>query len=433
MRTNIVMKKVTVVLFVISCLLQVAAADNWPQWRGAKLDSISNETNLPKSFKDENQLWKTELPGPGGASPIVWGDNVFVASVDGDGLALLCVSVNDGDVRWKQELEGKNANNRMDKSNSASCSPVTDGEHVWVMLSNGVVHCFTVDGDLVWKKDMQDEYGKFVIQFGMTSTPLLDNGKLYFQFIHGNMRDRKTTSIGMLVALEAKSGDEIWKSRRESPAVAENKHAYTTPVIYRGGESEFLVVHGADYATGHDLKDGKELWRVGGFNPAETYNNFLRFVSSPVCSESLIVIPSAKNGPVIALSPNADGKVENDSEAILWKLDKGTPDVASPVVSNGRVYLARENGVFMVLDAKNGDVIYEERLLRDRHRSTPVVADGAIYLIGRDGKALVIADATEFKLISQTDLKEDTTASPAVSNGRIFVRTNKSLMAFGKK
>ena len=425
------MKKFTVVLFMIFCLSQVVVADNWPQWRGAKLDSISNEKDLPKSFKDENRLWKIELPGPGGASPVVWGDRIFIATVDGDGLALMCVSTA-GEVQWKQELEGKNANIRMDKSNSASCSPVTDGEHVWVMLSNGVVHCFTVAGDLAWKKDMQDEYGKFVIQFGMTSTPLLDNGKLYFQFIHGNMRSR-TTSIGILVALDAKTGDEIWKSRRVTPAVAENKHAYTTPVIYRGGEREFLVVHGADYATGHDLDSGKEIWRVGGFNPAETYNNFLRFVSSPVCSESLIVIPSAKNGPVIGLSPNADGKLENDSEAILWKLDKGTPDVASPVVSNGRVYLARENGVFMALDAKNGEVLYEERLLRDRHRSTPVVADGAIYLIGRDGKALVIADAKELKLISETDLGEDTTASPAVSNGRIFIRTNKSLLAFGKK
>ena len=429
--TGVVMKKFTVVMFVVFWFAGGLSAENWPQWRGPKLNSLSSETNLPRSFKDDNRLWRIELPGPGGASPVVWQEKIFVATVDGKDLALMCVST-DGQIEWKKKLEGKNARIRMDNGNSASCSPVTDGKHVWVMLADGILHCFSVDGDLKWKKNMQDEYGKFVIQFGMTSTPLLDNGKLYFQFIHGSMRN-KQPSQGKLIALDASSGDEVWVHERDTPAVAENKHAYTTPTIFRNGSKEFLVVHGADYATGHSLKDGTELWRVGGFNPEETYNNFLRFVSSPVCTDSLIVIPSAKNGPVIGLSPDAKGKIEDQGDAVVWKMAKGTPDVATPVVSGSRVYLARENGVFICVDAESGEMQFEERLLRDRHRSTPVVADGVIYLIGRDGSACVLADSTEYKLISKTDLGEDTTASPAISNGRIYIRTNESLMAFGKK
>ena len=173
-------------------------ADNWPQWRGANLDSVSHEKELPRSLSKDNLLWKLKMPGPGGASPIVWEDNIFVASVEGNDLVLLCITT-DGKQKWKRKLEGRNRQIRMDNSNGASPSPVTDGDHVWVMLTPGIVHCFDFQGNLIWKKDMQNEYGEFQIQFGMTSTPLLDNGNLYFQFIHGNMRDREP-STGKIVA-----------------------------------------------------------------------------------------------------------------------------------------------------------------------------------------------------------------------------------------
>ena len=417
-------------VLILASAVVARANDNWPQWRGANLDGVSSETNLPDSFDKQNRAWQFELPGPGGASPIVWNDRIFVSTVDGEGVALLCVSTA-GELQWKQRLAGINTNIRMDNSNSASPSPVTDGQHVWVMMTDGIMHCFSVDGELKWKKDLQDEYGRFDIQFGMSSTPLLDNGKLYFQLIHGNMRDRSRGSVGKLVALNADDGKEAWVHVRETDALAENKHAYTSPTIFRNADREFLVVHGADHTTGHDLQNGSEIWRVGGLNPkGESYNPFLRFVASPVCSDSLIVVPSAKNGPVIGLAPDLTGTIKDDSDGIKWKLPRGTPDVATPLISGDLVYLARENGVFICIDAKTGAQIYEERLLADRHRSTPVVANGRIYIVGRDGTACVFADGREFKLISKHKLGEDTTASPAISNGRIYVRTNKSLMAF---
>ena len=425
------MNKLFVFALPLLFICQNLSGDNWPQWRGVHLDSISNETNLPSSLNEKNRLWRFEMPGPGGSSPIVWDDKIFVASVDGKDLVLLCVGT-DGDLKWKQKLDGGNSKGFMDNSNSASASPVTDGEHVWIMLTPGIVHCFDMDGNLVWKKDMQKEYGQFRIQFGMSSTPVLEDGRLFFQFIHGSMKS-STSSVGKLVALEAKSGDEVWVHTRKTPGIAENKHSYTSPVIFKNDERQFLVVHGADYVTGHSLKDGKELWRVGGFNPKSTYNKFLRFVSSPVCTENMIVVPSAKSGPVFALDPNLSGKINSGDEGIKWQLKRGTPDVASPVVSEDRVYLARENGVLICLDASSGKKIYEERVMSGKHRGTPVIADGKVYVIARNGEALVIADQKEFKLISKNDLGEDTTASPAISNGRVYVRTNKSLIAFGEK
>ena len=375
------------------------------------------------------------MPGPGGSSPVVWQDQIFVASVDGDDLVLMKVS-KDGQVSWKQKLTGENKNIRMDRANSASPSPVTDGKHVWVMMTDGVLHCFDFDGLLKWKKHMQQEYGDFKIQFGMTSTPILDRGKLYFQFIHGNMRDRASTSVGKIVALNAADGTEAWSQQRLTDAIAENKHSYTTPTIYRNGAEEFLVVHGADFTTGHSLSDGEELWRIGGMNPkGDDYNPFLRFVSSPVCSKNMIVVPSAKNGPVYALTPALRGEIDQESrsKALVWEIEKGTPDVATPVIADDLVYLARENGVITCLDSKTGEQYFEKRVLVNKHRSTPVAADGKIYLIGRDGTAIVMDDAREFKVISKHKLGEDTTASPAISNGRIYIRTNQSLIAFGKK
>jgi outer membrane protein assembly factor BamB len=410
--------------------------DDWPQWRGPKLNSVSDEAKLPDAFSRESgMLWRTALPGPAGSSPVVWEDQVYVTSVEGRengaNMSLLCFGT-DGELRWKRELAGRNTNSR-DGANSASPSPSTDGQHVWAMMSNGVLHCFTVAGELVWKKDLQNEYGQFNIQFGMATTPILDKGRLYLALIHGDMRDMKATSVGHVVALDAKTGKEIWHQKRETDAVSENTHSYASPVVYRDDEREFLITHGADYVIGHSLEDGSELWRCGGINhKGSDYNPYLRFVSSPCCQEGIIIVPSAKRRSVLALKPNLTGDVTEQSENFHWRRAGGTPDVASPVIYQGLIYLADEKGVLVCVDAETGKTLYEQRLFASKHRSTPVAADGKIFITGRDGQVYVVKAGREFELISKTDLEEETTASPAIANGRIFVRTFDALYAFGE-
>lgn len=423
--------QILMVLLIVGTYLQRGNSDDWPQWRGAKLDSNSSEVGLPDSLDKSSQLWRTAMPGTAGSSPIVAGDNIFVTSVEGSNLVLLCVGT-DGKIRWKKQLEGMNQKSR-DGANSASASPSTDGEHVWAMMGNGIISCFTVDGDLVWKKDLQEEYGKFNIQFGMSTTPVLDNGNLYIALMHGNMRDSKKTSVGQVIALDAKTGKEIWMHLRKTNAVGENKHSYASPTIYRDSEREFLITHGADYVMGHSLDDGSELWRCGGFNPTGSkYNLFLRLVSSPSCSKGIIVVPTAKRGPVLALKADAMGDVSNSDDAFHWKMKQGTPDVASPVIYNGLVFLAGERGDLTCLDAGSGEVHFRERLFEDKHRSTPVCAEGKLIITGRRGTVYLVQAGTDLKVISKSDLGEEITASPAVSNGRIYVRTFDALYAFGK-
>lgn len=416
-------------------ILTDVRADNWSQWRGESWNSVSSDDNAPSAISQpKNLLWRVELPGPAGASPIVWEDRIFVTSTegsrDGANMVLLCIGTN-GEQVWKQQLEGRNKNSR-DSANSASPSPCTDGQHVWVMMGNGILHCFTIDGDLVWKKNLQNEYGKFNIQFGMSTTPILDQGRIYLTLIHGNLRDHRTTSVGHVVALDAKTGDEVWYHKRLTDGIAENTQSYASPIIYRDDQREFLISHGADYVIGHSLKDGSEIWRCGGFNPkGDGYNPTLRLVASPASVPGMIVAPTAKRGPVLCLKPDLEGDATGDTKNLHWKLDRGTPDVASPVIYDGYVYLADEKGVLSCLDAESGKIQYQQRLLAGNHRSTPVAAGAHIFVAGRKGRLFVVKAGPEFKLVSKIDLAEETTASPAIANGRLYVRTFEALYAFG--
>ena len=407
-----------------------ARAENWPQWRGAKLDGKSSEKSLPVTFSPtEGVAWKLDLPGPAGSTPCIWDDHIYLTSVADDKLLLMCVSTT-GKVLWQQTLATGNKDVRGDEGNSAAPSPCTDGKHVWAFFANGVLGCFTKDGEQVWKIDVQDRYGKLKIAFGMTSTPVLDNGRLYLQLIHGE-GDPKTREA-VIVCLDGLTGKEIWKHDRESDGKAECEHSYASPVLYRDSKMSYLLTHGADYLTAHSLEDGHELWRCGDLNPKGNYNNTLRFVASPVAADGIIVIPSAKNGPVFALKADGAGDVTDNAAAFHWRRERDTPDVPSPLIVDGLVYLCRENGNLICMDAKTGQEYYNERTTADRHRASPVYADGKIYLCARKGVVTVVKAGKEFEILAKNDMVDSIASSPAISNGRIYVRTFKALYAIGK-
>ena len=402
-----------------------ANGDNWGQWRGGSFDSVSVESGADSQTSPiSSELWKFDLPGSAGASPVVWGDHIFVSTTDKKTLRLICLDTA-GKKKWERDLPGV-SKSAMDKSNSASPSPITDGQHVWTMMGNGAMACFDFDGKEIWSKDIQKDYGKFSIQFGMSTTPVLHDGKLYLTLIHGVRKD-KGTSEGKLICLDAVTGEEVWQVIRKTDAVDECKHGYSSPIVVGQGDSAVLVVHAADYTTGHAIADGKELWKLAGINPkGDAYNRTLRLVASPVARKGLMVVPTAKKGAVIGYKISGKEKPKR-----LWRLERGTPDVASPVVYQDRVFLAGENGVMRVLDASNGEVLTKERLLADRHRSTPVVVDGKLIVVGRSGTVSVFKADKDLELISHRELNEQSVASPAVADNRIYIRTAKAIYAFG--
>lgn len=406
-------------------------AENWPQWRGAKLDGISAEKGVPTKWsKTENVLWRLPLPGQAGATPVVWGERIFLTSVEKGNLVLICVGT-DGKEQWRKVVAAGNKAVRDDEGNYASPSPSTDGKHVWTFMGTGDLACYTVEGTEVWKFNVQERYGKLNIQFGMASTPVLDGGRLYLQLIHGE--GNPETREARVVCLDAASGNEIWQVQRPSDGRAECEHSYASPVLYRDDEREFLLSHGNDYIVAHDLKDGHELWRCGDLNPKGSYNPTLRFVASPVAVPGFIVVPSAKKKGVLCLKPTGEGNITDKPEFSHWRWTDGTPDVPSPLVVDGIVYLCDEGGMFSAADATTGERLYDKQpTSRGRHRASPVFADGNIYSTARSGIVTVVKAGPKFEIVSQNDMQEPITASPVIAGGKIYLRSFEALYAIGK-
>lgn len=404
--------------------MSVSVAEDWPNWRGPRNNGVSAETGLATQWSQtENINWRFPLPGPGPSTPITAGERIFLTSADGDNLVLLCVATS-GKLRWQRIVTAGNKNIRQGESNLAASSPSADGRRVWAFFGNGELACFNFDGKRVWQFNVQDRYKHFRIYWGMASTPLLDGERLYLLIL--------TTNQQFVVALDKNTGEEIWLQKRKTNASSESLHSYTSPIIYRFDGQEFLVTHGADYVVAHRLQDGGEIWRCGGLQKS-MYNPLFRFVATPAATSGLIVIPSAKNGPVLGINPaGAKGNITGSKNNLIWRLGKNTPDVPSPLIHDGLVYLCRENGQLLCVDAKTGEVIYKKRAYKKRHRSSPVYADGKVYLVAMDGTVTVVKAGREFQILSQNRMAERTAASLAISNGTIYMRTYKALYAISE-
>ena len=167
-------------------------------------------------------------------------------------------------------------------------------------------------------------------------------------------------------------------------------------------------------------------------NPkGKSYNQTFRLVASPGVGDGQIVVPTAKNGPILCLKPDGKNDVTEDESINVWRLRRGTPDVSTPVVHDGIVYLVAKKGIFSALDLTNGKLLYRERLLADKHRSTPVIAGDKVIIAGRDGAIVVVKAGRAFEVLAKNKLDEDTTASPAIANNVLYIRTAKALYAFG--
>jgi len=413
------------VAIVVVAFSMQALADNWPQWRGPKNDGHSAEKNIPTEWgAEKNVAWKLKMPGIGAGTPVVWGDKIFVTSVDGPAVVLMCVGT-DGKEKWKQKLSNtgekryKNPGGSEVSDASASCS--TDGKHVWAFTGNGALICFTVDGTQVWAKDVA-KFAKIEIAFGAHWTPVLFKDKLYLQVMH-----RKAQK---LVCYDALTGKEDWAVERPGFGMGESPDVYASAFIWEGESGPLLISHGNDYCTGHRLNDGSEVWRVKGLNPGENRN--WRFVSNPLVTPDLIVVPSCKNGPTVGLNPvGAKGDITEDNKAEVWRI-KTTPDVVSPIRVGDVIYFCSP-GVFTAHELKTGKQIYRGEIAKGYHWSNMVVADGNIYATSQDGLTDVLQAGREFKKLATNTLPDKMFGSPAIANGRIYFRGYEFLWAIGGK
>ncbi|HNR37145.1 MAG TPA: PQQ-like beta-propeller repeat protein [Candidatus Hydrogenedentes bacterium] len=427
-------------ILLVWAMSSVAVCDNardyWPQWRGPDLNGVSRAQNLPETWSEtENIVWKTHLPSWSGSTPIVWGHRVFAASPSepesgqsegGSRLLLVCLAQEDGRPLWIRDLDS--GNQLQHKQNMSSPSPVTDGTHVWVMTGTGTVAALTMDGDVVWKFNLQKEYGPFGLNFGYGSSPLLYNGKLFVQVLHGYT----TTAPSYVMAFEGLTGKVLWRVERPTTARGESHDAYTTPTLVANDGKTQIVVSGGDYVTGHDPETGAEVWRAAGLNPRNSTRN--RIIVSPVAVDGIVYACSSRR-PLLALRGGGTGDVTASHLAWTWDASGG-PDVPTPVCDGRHLYMVADQGAATCLDAKTGAVVYSPtRTAKGIVSASPVLADGKIYITNEDGVTTVLAAGPEFKILATNALPSEgkTLSSPAVSEGRIYLRTPTHLYCIGKK
>jgi outer membrane protein assembly factor BamB len=410
----------------------VAWADNWPCWRGPNYDGVSKEKNLPVQWGEtQNVAWKTLLPGMGGSTPVVWNNRIFLTCGREKDLVLLCISTK-GDILWERVL-GRSARDVVKReggiqANETCASCVTDGTYVWALVGSGDLACFDFQGSKIWQCNIQESYGKYEIYHGIHQSPLIHGDRLYLALLH---------SAGKwVVALNKKTGQEVWKILRPTDAKSESRDAYTSPIIWDTGKDQHLIVHGSDYTTAHRLEDGSEVWRLP-LNSKKPYLTAFRMIATPVATSDLLIIPTTKNfsqgkgGPVIALKPGATGTLAPESALEAWRLPSGAPDVSSPALYDGLLYLCQENGFLICVDAKNGKQLYHERVTDHRYRASPVAADGKVYLTDFDGTVTVVKAGPTFEILAKNAIPDTFTASPVIADGRIYLRGYRALYAIG--
>ncbi|MCB1018455.1 MAG: PQQ-binding-like beta-propeller repeat protein [Acidobacteria bacterium] len=441
---------------VLACLLSAvdafAGEENWAQWRGPNQNgATASAHDLPVQFgPDRNMRWKVALPSWSAATPVVWGDTIFVTSAEEgfhdvqqykpgeqpkagakpepgsatrDKILLLAINRADGKIRWNRQIGDHNRIYR--KHNLASPSPVTDGRRVWAMTGGGSLRCFDFEGKQLWERDIQHDYGAFGLNHGYASSPLLDSGRLYIQVLHG----MRTDDPSYVFAVDASTGKTLWKVERPTDAPNESPDDYSTPIIATIDGQRQLIVSGGDYVTGHSLQTGKEVWRMGGFNPGA--ERFYRTIASSLAIGDVIYTTSTRGKPFIAF--RAGGKGPLPPSAMVWQNDLGS-DVPTPTTDGRRIFVVNDRGIVVALDAKTGKVLWDrERIEPGIYSASPLLADGKIYATNEDGTTTVLSAGPEFEILTVNRLDSHTLASPVAVGDQLFIRTAEYLYCFSKK
>ncbi len=418
-------------------VLTSVRAENWPQWRGPHFDGSTTEQNLPAEFsKTNNVKWVAPLPGPSAGTPIVWGDRVFVSSTDTRTKTLRAIGLDaqTGKQLWEQEAGmGFKLD---DRSNLASPSPITDGTLVWFYYGTGDLAAFDFAGKKIWSREIQKDYGQFAFNWTYGSSPMLYGDKLYLQVLQRDVavrgRGRKDgPNDSYLLALEPKTGKELWRHIRPSDAHEESREAYSTPIPFEHNGRGGLLILGGDCITAHDLKTGAELWRWGTWNP--TLITHWRLVPSPVAGRGVALACAPKGSAVYALKLDSKGTLTDNDLAWTSQEREVSSDVGTPLFYKGRFYILNgDKKTIARVDPATGKADWIGELgTRIKIESSPTGADDKIYFQNFRGEVFVVAAAGQFKLLHVAAMGDeddnDLRASIAVSQGKLFIRTGSKL------
>jgi outer membrane protein assembly factor BamB len=386
-------------------------AEDWPCWRGPRLDGTSLETNVPIYWNaTSNIAWRTELPGAGHASPIVFGDRVFTVSAlaDTQERLLLCLDRKTGELLWKQKVLSAPFEQKHELNSFASSTPATDGERIYVSFLDRD-HMFAAAYDFQGKELWNNRPGPFSSMHGFCSSPLIYRDKVILNGDHDG--------DSYLVALSRTDGRMIWKTAREN-----HTRSYCAPLIREMAGRQQMVLSGDKCVASYDPEEGERRWVIDG--PTE------QFVASPVYSEKTGLVYITGGFPahhILAIRPNGTGNVTGTH--IVWRTTKGAAYVPSPIIAGDYFLVVSDSGVAYCFEAANGNVAWTERL--GVEHASLVSAEGRVYFLNDRGVMNVVKPGPRFERLAENDLGESFFASPAISRGQIFLRGEKHLFCIG--
>jgi outer membrane protein assembly factor BamB len=408
----------------------------WPQWRGPSGQGYCDDTRVPLTWgEQENLLWKTKLPGAGNSSPVVWGDRIFLtaSSPKGEERLVLCVSATDGKVLWQQVAsKGVEPGRTHEWNGYASASCATDGKYVYASFGTPGLFCYDIEGKLIWKHT----FGIF--------TSLEGWGTAASPFLHEDLVIQNCDNDGpqglppghkpeeaapqALVALDKKTGEIRWTTPRNQG------RGFSTPrlIALEKGRVD-LVLNGPLGVWGYDPKTGKELWHCNRTAPQEQ----ARFGEPmPVSNGDTLFVLSGRPGPCQALRFPGTGDVTRTH--VLWQdIRRGHRDVSSPILWEDKVYAADRYGKLSCYDLKTGKELYNQKLGNAQSLSSPIAVRGKLLFLMDNGETAVVEPGATLKVAGRNRLGDGTPldfgASPAVADGKLFLRSQSYLYCVGEK
>jgi len=408
-----------------------ASAENWPGFRGANGSATSSETGLPTTWSDSEHIaWKSEMPGPGGSSPIVWGDRVFVTCYSGYGVDpdnpgdqhnltrnLVCLNLGDGKVLWQKAVPAKLPEDpyqgQLTQHGYASSSPATDGERVFVFFGKSGVVAFDWEGKQLWQTSVGT--GSAMMGWGSGASPVLYKDLV---IVNANAESQS------LVALDKRSGREVWKADARG-----YMGAWSTPLLLERSDGKHeLIVHMPDEIWALSLADGGLLWFCTGVRGSA--------IPSPATAGGIVfgLGGGPMGGGVIAI--RAGGRNDVTTNNVLWRGETGSY-VPSPLAVGGYLYWVDERGMAYCLKADTGQRVYRSRIPKAGEvYASPVAADGKLFVVTRHNGTFVLEAKPEFKVLAQNKLASDPTvfnAAPAISQGRIVLRSDRFVYCIASK
>jgi outer membrane protein assembly factor BamB len=428
------------------CLLILASltasAENWPHWRGPQFNGSTSTNNLPTAWsRTENLRWSSPMPGPSAATPIIWEDHVFVSSTNRDQPGLLALSIDrhTGQQRWSHRI-GDDVR-KDERSTYAAPSPVTDGKRVIFFYGNGELAAFQLDGEPIWKRNIQQDFGEFAFGWTFSASPLLYQDQLILQVLQRDVPARGHGLQGefnhsYLLAVDPTTGKDIWRHLRPSQAVAESREAFTSPIPHEFEGRKELLVAGGDAISGHDPRNGEELWRWGTWNRQRI--GHWRLVPSPVAGAGIILACAPKRSPIYAVKAGLSGRLQDSDLAWVSRGERDvSSDVPTPAFYDGDFFVLSDvrKSLSRVAPA-TGQVKWTISTPgRQKYEASPTVADGKIYLINFDG-LVVVVQADDGEILNEIQMAE-ASQSPirstiSIAGNNLFIRTNEMLYCVGE-